>query len=59
MEAREAIKHTPVHWTAPATENPPAQNVSGAKAEKPCLKPNRGLQLPKVKPLSACQPGHA
>lgn len=42
VEAREATEQTPVRWTAPATESPPAQNVSGAKAEKPCLKPNRG-----------------
>ena len=38
----EATEHTLVRWTAPATEDPPAQNVSGAQAEKPCLKPNRG-----------------
>lgn len=38
IEARDAGEHPSMHRTAPATENYPGQNVSGAEIQKPWIK---------------------
>lgn len=41
VEAREAAQHPTVPRVVPNTQNDPAPDISGAKAENPCVTRNR------------------